>query len=65
MRRATIIVEIDPEGHATVSVDGQPGPGCYALTRDLEAALGRTVRDERTREYFQRAEAAEPLRARS
>lgn len=63
--RATIIVEIDQEGHATVSVEGQPGPGCHALTRDLEAALGRTVHDEKTREYFQRANAAQHLRARS
>lgn len=65
MPRARIIVEIDQEGHATVSVEGHPGPGCHALTRDLEAALGRTVRDEKTREYFQRAEAPQRLRAQS
>ena len=51
MPRPTILIDIDPAGEVKITVHGHAGPGCHALTRDLEQQLGTTVRDERTREY--------------
>ena len=47
-----IVVTIGPTGEVTVSVEGVAGPGCQALTRPLEAALGVTREDTRTAEYY-------------
>lgn len=54
MARPTILIDIDPAGEVKITVQGHPGPGCHALTRDLEHQLGTTVQDERTREYYLR-----------
>lgn len=62
MPRPAIIVDIDQEGRVTVTVQGVPGPACQAFSRDLEAAIGRTVHDEKTREYLQAATAPQTLR---
>ena len=51
MPRPTILIAIDPMGDVTITVRGHAGPGCHALTRDLEQQLGTTIQDERTREY--------------
>jgi hypothetical protein len=54
MPRPTILIDIGPQGELTITVHGHPGPGCHALTRELERELGTTVHDERTREYYVR-----------
>ena len=54
MPRPTILIDIDPAGGVKITVQGHAGPGCHALTRDLEQRLGTTVQDERTREYYLR-----------
>ena len=52
-----IIVTVSAEAEVTVEVRGHPGPGCKALSREIEQALGETVTDEPTREIHQTAEA--------
>ncbi|MGH7342652.1 MAG: DUF2997 domain-containing protein [Candidatus Rokuibacteriota bacterium] len=54
MPRPTILIDIDPAGEVKITVQGHAGPGCHALTGDLEQQLGTTVQDERTREYYLR-----------
>ena len=54
MPRPTILIDIDPAGEVKITARGHAGPGCHALTRDLEQQLGTTVQDERTREYYLR-----------
>lgn len=58
MEETEIIVDIDPEGNARISVRGVAGPRCLELTGDLEAFLGITRSRQRTAEYFE----PEPVR---
>jgi hypothetical protein len=51
-----IIVTVSAEAEVTVEVRGHPGPGCKALSKDIEQALGETTKDEPTRELQQTAE---------
>lgn len=62
MRKAKLIVLIAPDGTPTVEVQDCPGPSCQALSRPLEAALGQTVADEKTPEYYQPAPAQTHVR---
>jgi hypothetical protein len=55
MSDSTILVTIGPTGEVTVSVQGVAGPGCQALTRPLERALGMTREDTRTADYSRAA----------
>jgi cytidylate kinase len=55
MSDPTILVTIGPTGEVTVTVDGVAGPGCQALTRPLESALGVTREDTRTADYYRAA----------
>lgn len=48
-----VIVTISPSGEAKVEVKGHAGSGCKELTRQLETALGETVSDTKTSEYYQ------------
>jgi len=52
MNDQTILVTIGPTGEVTVTVEGVAGPGCQALTRPLEHALGVTREDTRTADYY-------------
>ena len=55
MSDPTILVTIGPTGEVTVTVEGVTGPGCQALTRPLEHALGVTREDTRTADYYRTA----------
>ena len=55
MAEPTILVTIGPTGEVTVTVEGVAGPGCQALTRPVERALGVTRDDTRTADYYQTA----------
>lgn len=61
MKHVTVIV--DMEGATRVEVEGVKGPGCTALTRDLESALGATLNVRRTEEHHQQPTEARHGRA--
>lgn len=48
-----VVATISPEGEAKVEVKGHAGSGCKDLTKQFEAALGETVSDSKTSEYYQ------------
>ncbi len=52
---ATIIITISPQGEATVKTEGFAGARCKDASRFLEKALGKTVSEELTSEYFEQA----------
>lgn len=52
-----IIIEIDLEGNPKVSVKNCPGPSCKALTHEIEKAIGSTVKDKETEEFYAKAKA--------
>lgn len=47
-----VIVTVAPDGKTTFRVEGVAGPGCTDLTRALQQALGRTVSDVKTSDYY-------------
>jgi hypothetical protein len=54
---AVVYVDVSPEGQATVSVEGCPGPGCQQLTEAIEKAIGRTTQDVKTPDLYRSAPA--------
>lgn len=57
-----IIVEATPDGVVTISVNGVKGKSCKEITKRLEAALGKVVKVEETKEYFEKpAKAIQPV----
>lgn len=48
MEKVTIIV--NPDGSTTVGVECIKGKACQDATREIEKALGRTVKDAPTKE---------------
>lgn len=50
---ATIIITISPKGEATVKTEGYAGAGCKEASRFLEKALGKTISEELTSEYYE------------
>ena len=48
-----ILVDISADGTVKVEADGVRGQGCAALTKAIEAAIGRTSRDIKKPEFFQ------------
>ena len=61
--KTEVLVSISVEGEIKVEVKGLPGPGCKDLTRQLEAALGDTVGDKKTREFHQAGKAVNRQRS--
>lgn len=52
-------VRIDPDGSVHVEVHGVSGPGCEALTAELEAALGGQVIERRRKDsWFEQEQVA-------
>lgn len=56
MKTVTIIVQAD--GSTSVGVECVKGSSCKDLTKDIEAALGKTVKDVPTREMKETAHVA-------
>lgn len=51
---ATIIVHIPPDGKSPViKVEGHAGPGCHAMTANLERRLGAVANDVETDEMHE------------
>ena len=48
-----IKVTIQRGGKAKIKVEGIAGSGCAVLTKNLEEALGKKVKDIKTSEYYQ------------
>ena len=53
-----IEVVIGADGAVRLETRGLKGESCLAETADVEKALGRVVRREKTREFWQRAASA-------
>lgn len=49
-----IIITIDTEGNPTIAVAGVAGASCKDLTKALEASLGNTTSDTKTKEFYER-----------
>jgi hypothetical protein len=49
----TAIVNISAAGEVKVEAQGVRGTDCAALTREIEASLGRVTADVKKPEYFQ------------
>jgi hypothetical protein len=47
-----IRVKINKKGQVNIKVEGISGPGCKALTKALESALGDTTGDKNTEEHY-------------
>jgi len=48
-----IKVKIKKNGKVEFKVEGMTGSSCQQLTKPLEEALGKTVEDKKTQEYYQ------------
>ena len=48
-----IEVTVSPTGETKVQTKGFSGSDCLEASRFLEAALGATVKDQKTAEYYQ------------
>ncbi len=51
-----IVITVSLDAEVTVEVKGHPGPGCKAVSQQIEQALGETVKDEATRELHETAD---------
>lgn len=49
-------IKVTKDGAVEIKVKGVSGPGCEALTKDIEDALGTVTSREKTGEYFQETE---------
>lgn len=47
-----IVIQVDPQGNSQVRTEGFSGASCQAASRFIEQALGRTVSDQLTPDYF-------------
>ena len=63
MKMITIIVS--PTGTTTLRTEGFAGNECQQASRALEQALGSSLREQLTAEYYQQASASNPQQARA
>lgn len=49
-----ILIEAAPNGDVTVSVNGVKGKTCKELTKRFEKALGKVVKVEETKEFYEK-----------
>jgi Protein of unknown function (DUF2997) len=47
-----VVAHIAPDGTVTMKVTGVTGTSCLAATKKLQDALGSTVKDVKTSEYY-------------
>lgn len=52
---ADIEITVAPDGTITTKVKGHAGKGCKDLSKALRDALGTTVEDRTTSEYYEQA----------
>lgn len=50
--RTKIKIRIAPDGTPTVKVEGVQGVSCKDVSKGIEKALGVTVEDKKTHEYY-------------
>jgi hypothetical protein len=56
-------VTIDNGGQTEVKVIGCPGPSCSSLTAAIEKALGSTVADTKTPEFYKQVQQTQQAKA--
>lgn len=61
MSAPRIRVHVAADGSVTVSVEGVAGSSCSDVTRAVETALGATVDDRRTPDFYLDEQAGEEL----
>lgn len=49
---AKIVVTLRPDGTSEVRVVGTAGPSCEEASRAYQKALGKTIEDRKTTEYY-------------
>lgn len=49
-----IQILVSPEGEVTITVKGVKGKACKEMTRRYEEALGKAVKVEKTKEFFEK-----------
>jgi acylphosphatase len=52
MADQNIIVLIKPDGTIEVSVEGVIGHDCKNLTKEIEKSIGKTIKEQKTSEYY-------------
>ena len=49
-----VIITVDKNGETVVSTKGFKGSACQDATKEIERALGRVAKDEKTSEYYEK-----------
>ena len=56
MASSTITVAVDKKGQTQLSVKGTQGQACTMQTKRLQEALGLSIEDEKTEEFYHQPE---------
>lgn len=52
-----IVVKVLPDGSSEIKVEGMAGGKCKDVTKAIERALGKTISDKKTAEFYKKEEA--------
>ena len=52
----SLTIEIDENGKVVVHIQGVKGKGCESIEKAIADALGKTVKSDKTSEYYAPAE---------